>query len=275
VPQKTHYDVLEVGAAAPADEIKRAFRALIARYHPDKVQHLGREFQDMAAERAAELTEAYRVLSDEGRRGDYDRALSAGAAAPAAQRPAAAAAPPSASYQPAEPAAPSPPVERNAEADPSRGAQFTHERASRDQFVRKATVGRVRQALEGLDGYDEASIDGFDFAIAPKATFFGRGKGPRLLGKFVARVDRESVAATWAQAARATIPASEDVCIFLMGSSLAPPRELAEAITEQRRKARSTRVTVVPIDGRNWDAHMPVDAPAVAKDLLARLKKGS
>ena len=66
---KTHYDVLEVTPAAAADEIKRAFRAQIARYHPDKVQHLGKEFQEMAAVRAAELTEAYRVLSNESQVG--------------------------------------------------------------------------------------------------------------------------------------------------------------------------------------------------------------
>ena len=42
MPSKNHYDVLEVAPRAPADEIKRAFRAQIARYHPDKVQHLGK-----------------------------------------------------------------------------------------------------------------------------------------------------------------------------------------------------------------------------------------
>jgi DnaJ-domain-containing protein 1 len=48
---------------APADEVKRAFRTQIARHRPDKVQHLGKEFQSMAADRAAELTEAYRILA--------------------------------------------------------------------------------------------------------------------------------------------------------------------------------------------------------------------
>ena len=97
--QKTHYEHLELPPTASADEIKKAFRALIARYHPDKVQHLGKEFQDMAADRAAELTEAYRILSDAGRRADYDRMLGAAPAAP----------PPSA----AKPA-PSPPAEQPA-----------------------------------------------------------------------------------------------------------------------------------------------------------------
>ena len=271
MPQKSHYDVLELPPAAAADEIKKSFRALIARYHPDKVQHLGQEFQAMAADRAAELTEAYRVLSDTGRRAEYDRALNAGGAAPAA------APPPAASHQPQEPSpSRTPPPAAKAEAHAESGAaQFTQERAGRDQFVKNALVGRVRQALESLDGYDEASFSGFDFACVPKAKMFGRGKGPRLLGRLVPRVDRESVVDTWAKAGKADIPASEDICIFLMGTSMAAPRELADAITEQRRKTRSIRVTVVPVDARNWDAHMPVDAPAVAKDLLARLKRGA
>ena len=63
---KDYYGLLGVAPAASADEVKRAFRQQIARYHPDKVQHLGQEFQAMAADRAAELTEAYRILSDEG-----------------------------------------------------------------------------------------------------------------------------------------------------------------------------------------------------------------
>ena len=70
---KNYYQLLGVVAAASADDVKRAFRQQIARYHPDKVQHLGQEFQDMAADRAAELTEAYRILSNEGLRQEYDR----------------------------------------------------------------------------------------------------------------------------------------------------------------------------------------------------------
>jgi len=61
---KDYYLLLEIAATSSADEVKRAFRSQIARYHPDKVQHLGQEFQVMAADRAAELTEAYRILSD-------------------------------------------------------------------------------------------------------------------------------------------------------------------------------------------------------------------
>ena len=72
---KNYYELLEIIPTASSDEVKRAFRGQIAKYHPDKVHHLGKEFQAMAADRAAELTEAYRILSDEGRRAEYDRAF--------------------------------------------------------------------------------------------------------------------------------------------------------------------------------------------------------
>ena len=72
---KTHYALLGLDQGASAEDVKRAFRREIARYHPDKVQHLGTEFQEIAATRAAELTEAYRILMDPDERAAYDAAL--------------------------------------------------------------------------------------------------------------------------------------------------------------------------------------------------------
>ncbi len=72
---KSYYELLSVAPGVSADEIKKAFRREIARYHPDKVQHLGTEFQDIAAVRASELTEAYRILMDEEARRKYDESL--------------------------------------------------------------------------------------------------------------------------------------------------------------------------------------------------------
>jgi hypothetical protein len=88
-------------------------------------------------------------------------------------------------------------------------------------------------------------------------------------------VDAEAIADTWNQAARWNAASSEDVCVFLMASDVAPSRQLAAAIAEQRRKPlKGGKVVLSPMDARNWDAHVPTDAPAIAKTLLTRLRSG-
>jgi curved DNA-binding protein CbpA len=257
VAAKSHYDHLELSPTATADEIKRSFRSLIARYHPDKVQHLGKEFQDMAAERAAELTEAYRVLSDATRRAEYDHTLNGAAATPTP--------PPS--------AAPAPPPRVVVEEEAPRDSHaFREERATRDEYMRKATLSRFKHAVDAVGGgYDEAQLRGFEMAYVPKPKLFGKNKNPRLLGRFLSSVDGPAVADTWTQAGKWT---SDDVCVFLLGSSLASARELATAIAEQRRRSKS-KVTLIPVDARDWTAHVPTDAPDIAKTLIARLKGGT
>jgi hypothetical protein len=271
---KNYYELLEIAPTAPADEVKKAFRLQIARYHPDKVQHLGKEFQNMAAHRAAELTEAYRILSDQGRRAEYDRIFAeAGGRTTAVSASAASAAAGEAQPSPETGAPPPPPPPK----EPGRqtGPQFKQERASRDEFVRKATLSRVRQALVAVGGdYDETDVGGFDLACVPKSKIFARSKNPRLLGRFVSVLDREAVAEAWTDAAKWADAKKNDVCVLLMGTSLAPAGELAAEIANQRRKSRGASLTLIPVDARVWDAHMPLDAPAIAKSLLTRLKSG-
>jgi hypothetical protein len=105
----------------------------------------------------------------------------------------------------------------------------------------------------------------------PKSKFLSKNKNPRLLGRFISRVDGPAVAETWSEAGKWT---SDEVCVLLLGSSLAPARELAAAIAEQRKRSRC-KVILIPVDARDWQAHMPTDAPDVAKNLLTRLKGGT
>lgn len=228
----------------------------------------------MAADRAAELTEAYRSLADAGRRAEYDsaRGSAPGPVAPSSPKPSSdqTAAASSARTGPASPAEESEPPPA------STGPQFKQEKANRDTFVRKATVNRFRQALEAIDqNYDEAQAAGFDVAFSPKSKLFGRSKNPRLLGRFVGAVDAAAIAEAWGHAAKLNAPASEELCVFLMASEVAPARQLAEAINQQRRKhSKGGKVVLIPVDARNWDAHVPTDAPAIAKTLLTRLRTG-
>jgi hypothetical protein len=56
------YKVLGVHRGASIDEIKAAYRELAAKYHPDKVNHLGDEFKVMAEKKFKEIQEAYQTL---------------------------------------------------------------------------------------------------------------------------------------------------------------------------------------------------------------------
>ena len=60
--QKNAYSVLGVGSDASPEEIKRAFRRLANKYHPDKVSHMGDEFRELAERRFKEIQEAYQKL---------------------------------------------------------------------------------------------------------------------------------------------------------------------------------------------------------------------
>jgi uncharacterized membrane protein YkvA (DUF1232 family) len=56
------YKILGVEQGASKEDIKAAYKKLAAQYHPDKVQHLGKEFQEMAHEKFIAIQEAYDML---------------------------------------------------------------------------------------------------------------------------------------------------------------------------------------------------------------------
>ena len=61
-PGTDPYEVLGVAREAALDEIEQAYRDLLKKYHPDKVEHLGDEFRAMAEERTKTINEAYSRL---------------------------------------------------------------------------------------------------------------------------------------------------------------------------------------------------------------------
>lgn len=59
------YQVLEVSASASDDEIKKAYRQMAVRFHPDKVEHLGEEFKKSANEKFQKVNDAYEKIKKE------------------------------------------------------------------------------------------------------------------------------------------------------------------------------------------------------------------
>lgn len=66
---KDYYETLGVPREASQDEIKKAFRALARKYHPDANPN----DREAAEEKFKEIGEAYEVLSDENKRRQYDQ----------------------------------------------------------------------------------------------------------------------------------------------------------------------------------------------------------
>ncbi len=60
------YQVLEIDRRASAAEIKKSYRKLASKYHPDKLEHLGDEFKELAERRFKEIQKAYQELTGKG-----------------------------------------------------------------------------------------------------------------------------------------------------------------------------------------------------------------
>ncbi|BBB92777.1 MAG TPA: molecular chaperone DnaJ [Methylomusa anaerophila] len=67
--KRDYYEVLGVSKSASEDEVKKAFRKLARKYHPD----VNRDNPKEAEEKFKEVNEAYEVLSNPERRAQYDQ----------------------------------------------------------------------------------------------------------------------------------------------------------------------------------------------------------
>ena len=267
---KTHYELLGLEPSADGDAIKKAFRREIARYHPDKVIHLGAEFQEIAATRAAELTVAYKTLTDPAQREQYDAAIAAGV--PPADIP--------------TPPRPQPAVEFKPAAEPegrltpppagvAGSKRFASERADRDSILKRAVVTRVLGIAEGLYGkLDTPAVRGFDLGIVPQAKprFLGTAP-PRVLLKVVETADANAISESFADASRSRVHLGKSpVIVLLCSRQVAPQLEITKAHDANARQRKApggpAEVAVVVVDISDWSCRLPPQCSAAVRTLV-------
>lgn len=274
---KTHYELLGLEPSADADAIKKAFRREIARYHPDKVIHLGDEFQRMAANRAAELTIAYKTLTDPALREEYDASVAAGLPPPhqpQAPRP-----------EPREEAPPpsaaplhEPPEDRENRTTAGGHSRFASERAGRDVILKRAVTGRVIGIVEKLYGEIETPVvRGFDLAMVPvaKARFLG-APPPRVLVKVLDMVNGAAIIEAFNTASRAKVHAGKSpVVVLLFSREIAPQGEISKANDVNARQRKTPdgpdEVAVVIVDTSDWSCRLPPNCSPVVHKLTDQI----
>ena len=245
-----------LGIALPAsiDEVKRAYRRQISRYHPDKVHHLGEEFQVLAAEKSAQLTEVYRRLLEANGSDERIDDVAVPNATPREEP------------RVSDVSAP-PPVHRM--------SSWQAVAAGCPSLILTAAIDRVSQAVRlTLPRADEFTVPGFSGAWRTRADWRGLLKRRPIEGELLRApagdmpVDRPRVPRI-----RHLVSGVDGAIVIVdlvVGPLAIEPQPSSNARPPSSRGERD--VHVVTLDAMTWKARMPPEAPAIAHLILARVR---
>ena len=224
----------------------------------------------MAAGRAAELTEAYR--DPVGRRRSAPSTIARSPRPRPAPRPRAA--PP----QPAPAAdarrrAPAPPPPAAGRAPPQTGAAV-HAGAREPRSsscARRPSAASGRRSTRSAAATTRRRLRGFDIALVPKSQAVRRQQAAaparpvrRAASTRAAVADAWPLAVKWgAVDERRGLRAADGVGA---GARRGSWRRRSPSSAG---RSRGAKLTLIPVDVRDWDAHMPLDAPAVVQGSAA------
>jgi hypothetical protein len=229
----------------------------------------------MAATRAAELTVAYKTLSDASLRAEYDASISAGVPPPHLPQ-----TPRPASYEAAAAPQPQPQPQPNFDDTPpvppptgGRG-RFAAERADRDVILKRAIAARVQGIVETLYGkLQTPTVRGFDLAMVPvaKPRFLGTPL-PRVLVQVVDTADAAAVSEAYAGASRARLHSGKSpVVVLLFARHIASQQELTKANETNARQRKTpdgpAEIAVVAVDTADWSCRLPPNCSAAVHKL--------
>jgi hypothetical protein len=246
--------LLGIALPASAEEVKRAYRRQISRYHPDKVQHLGEEFQVMAAEKSAQLTHIYRQLLESS---GSDEIIEAASAVADAGTPSAGATPTA-----------------GASAGPrqvNRASTWQAVAVGCPSLILGAAVDRVTQSVRWtLPRAEEIPVAGFTLACRTRTDW--RGFFKRRPSEAVLLRAPSDPGPAPLQRIRDLLPGVEGAIVMfdLVLNPLAAGQQ--EPIGRTPPARREPDVFSVTVDAMTWKARVPPHAPEIAHLILERLR---
>jgi len=249
--------LLGITLPASTEGIKKAYRRQIARYHPDKVHHLGEEFQLLAAEKSAQLTDIYHQLLESG---GCDPSVDA--------TPVVSDEPPSVASAPVT----------GAGAAPNRAARMSSWQAVAHgcpSLILGAATDRMIQSVRStLPGADELMVAGFSLACRTRVDWRGRllmRRSPTY-GVLLRTPADAPANGRRAPRLREVLPGVDGAIVLfdlIVDPRVNDRRDVSDPPTPTRAEPH---VFTVSVDAMTWKARVPDEAPEMAHQILARVR---